>query len=929
MNNIRKTYELGQSIWLDYIRRSFLLSGDLGELIGMGLAGMTSNPTIFEKAITGSSDYDADLRDMAVSGKSIEEIYDALTRKDIALAADLLRPVYEATDRADGFVSLEVNPLMAADTQSTIREGVRLFRSLERPNVMIKVPATPEGRGAIEALIAEGINVNVTLIFSLDQYRMAADAYISGLRKLIAGGGDPAGIASVASFFVSRVDTVVDGKLEEIGLSEPQGKTAIANVKLAYKEFKRIFSGPVWEELSSKGARVQRPLWASTGTKNPAYPDTLYVDDLIGPDTVNTLPTATLHAFIDHGTVSQTLEKGVHEASEHLENIRRLGINIDTVTGTLLEKGVESFSDSFRSLMDGIALKYDELMGHEEAITFRLGPWSNIVKGALGSLKKDRVMARIWDHDHTVWKPEPDEITNRLGWLDSPDNMSGVVPQIVDVVNHVREAGYTRALLLGMGGSSLAPEVFRETFGVADGYPDLSVLDSTDPAAVIEQAKVHDPAKTLFVVSTKSGTTAETLSFLKYFYKRTVDTVGSDRAGEHFIAITDPESPLEKTAREYDFRHVFINDPNIGGRYSALSYFGLVPAALVGVDLPALLERARTLAVNCEAANCPVDGDNSGAKLGAVMGELSKHGVDKLTVLTSPAISIFGAWLEQLLAESTGKEGKGILPVVAETPGPMDVYGKDRLFAYLRLQGDDTHDDLVDDLVANGHPVCRINLKDIYDMGGEFFRWEMATAVAGHIMGINPFDQPNVESAKIQARRMLDEYGKTGKLPEAEPLLETDGITVYSDLKGNEIDEIINSFLSQAGPDNYAAIQAYINPATEASSALNILRLKIRDRLKIAATLGFGPRFLHSTGQIHKGDGGKGLFIQITAEDIMDIPIPDELGSSTSDVSFGILKATQAMGDRQALLDAGRRVIRFHITGDITAGINRITESIL
>ena len=560
--------------------------------------------------------------------------------------------------------------------------------------------------------------------------------------------------------------------------------------------------------------------------------------------------------------------------------------------------------------------------------TYELGQYSGIVRDALAKLKEDRVMARIWDHDHTVWKPEPDEITNRLGWLDSPDNMSGVVLQIVDQVNRVREAGYDRALLLGMGGSSLAPEVFRETFGVADGYLDLSVLDSTDPTAVADQAEVHDPARTLFIVSTKSGTTAETLSFFKYFYNRTVDTVGSDRAGEHFIAITDPDSPLEKTALENDFRHVFINDPNIGGRYSALSYFGLVPAALVGVDLPTLLERASTLAVNCEAANCPVKGNNTGAILGSVMGTLAMEGMDKLTVLTSPAISTFGSWLEQLLAESTGKEGKGILPVEGETPGPVNVYGKDRMFAYLRLQGDDIHDDLVNELANNGYSVCRINLKDIYDLGGEFFRWEMATAVAGHIMGINPFDQPNVESAKIQARRMLDEYRRAGKLPEPEPLFETDGITVYSDLKGNEIGQITNAFLSQAGPDNYAAIQAYINPATGASSALNTLRLKIRDRLKIATTLGFGPRFLHSTGQLHKGDGGRGLFIQITADDAMDIPIPDEPGSSTSTTSFGVLKASQALGDRQALLDVGRRVIRYNITGDITAGIDRITKAI-
>jgi transaldolase/glucose-6-phosphate isomerase len=554
---------------------------------------------------------------------------------------------------------------------------------------------------------------------------------------------------------------------------------------------------------------------------------------------------------------------------------------------------------------------------------YQLGRYSGIVEEAMVRLREDRIVARIRDHDHTVWKPEPDEITNRLGWLHSPTSMSDVIPQIVEVVTKIRETGYTRALLLGMGGSSLAPEVFRETFGVSDGYLDLSVLDSTDPAAVVQMAEIHDPSRTLYIVSTKSGTTTETQSFFKYFYNLCVDAVGPDRAGEHFIAVTDPGSLLVTTAREHDFRHVFINDPNIGGRYSALSCFGLVPAALVGVDLSRLLERAAT-----QAASAPDNGDNPGEMLGAVMGTMAMNGVDKLTILTSPALSSFGAWLEQLLAESTGKEGKGILPVEGESPGTVDVYGKDRLFVYLRLEGDDTYDDFVDELTDSGHPVCRINLNDIYDLGGEFFRWEMATTVAGQIMGINPFDQPNVESAKIQARSMLDEYKRTGSLPKAEPLLVTDGIAVYSDLTGGGIDEVLNGFLSTAGPGDYAAIQSYINPYIGASAALGTLRLKIRDRLKIATTLGFGPRFLHSTGQLHKGDGGRGLFIQITADDALDIPIPDEAGAHSSTVTFGVLKASQALGDRQALLDAGRRVIRFHITGDIAAGINRIAGSI-
>ncbi len=928
MNPIQQAYRLGQSIWLDYIRRSFITSGELDGLIGMGLTGMTSNPSIFEKAIAGSSDYDADLESMVRSGMAVDLIYDTLTRDDIAMAADALRPVYDSTQGADGFVSLEVNPLLANDTQITVAEGKRLFETLGRPNLMIKVPATREGMPAIETLVGEGINVNVTLIFSLDQYRAAAGAYIKGLEKIASQGGDVSRVASVASFFVSRLDTVVDEILDERGRPDLQGRTAVANAKAAYAEFGRIFSGPAWQSLASRGARVQRPLWASTSTKNPLFPDTMYVDSLIGKDTVNTLPTNTLHAFVDHGKVKPTIDEGLDAATEHLERLADLGIDLGRITGDLLVQGVELFSTSFKSLMSSISAKGEELLEHRVHFTSRLGQYTENVGQTTQALRDQNVMARIWDHDHTVWKQSPEEITNRLGWLASPENMAGVLPKIRDFVGRVREDGYTHSVLLGMGGSSLAPLVFRRTFGVADGYLDLSVLDSTDPAAVAEMDERHDPARTLFVVSTKSGGTVETLSFFKYFYNRVVDVAGADEAGRHFAAITDPGSSLEQLARDHRFRHTFLNDPNIGGRYSALSYFGLVPAALIGVDLDTLLDRAATLACNCEAANCPVQGDNTGGQLGAAMGLLALEGVDKLTIITSPGIATFGTWLEQLLAESTGKEGKGVLPVDGEPVGAPEVYGRDRFFVHIRLANNDTYDLPVQDLMESGYPCVRIDLEDVCDLGGEFFRWEMATAVAGSVLGINPFDQPNVESAKVQARRMLDEFSRSGSLPSPHPSLEDEGIAVYSDLSPGNLEEGINGFLRQWEPGSYVSLQAYIHPTEGSEAALQDLRVRIRDSLKTATTVGFGPRFLHSTGQLHKGDGGKGLFIQITSGDARDLNIPDEPGKNASSVSFGVLKAAQALGDRQALLDAGRRVIRFHITGDVQAGIRRLTEAV-
>ena len=547
------------------------------------------------------------------------------------------------------------------------------------------------------------------------------------------------------------------------------------------------------------------------------------------------------------------------------------------------------------------------------------------VDRALADLKANRVIARIWEHDYTVWKDKPKEITNRLGWLHTVEVMNENIQRIQTLVNAVREDGYTHALLLGMGGSSLAPEVFRKTFGVKEGYLDVAVLDSTDPGAVLAHAERLDLARTLFIVATKSGTTLETLSFFKFFYNRVSKAVGEGKTGEHFIAITDPGTTLEVLADWYNFRDKFLNDSNIGGRYSALSYFGLVPAMLIGVDVTTLLDRAATIVCNCESCNCPVKGDNTGAWLGAVMGELAKAGRDKLTLIASPPIAAFGAWLEQLIAESTGKEGKGILPVDGETLGPPDVYGNDRLFVYIRLNGDETYDAAVQALIEAGQPVIQFNLRNLYDLGGEFFRWEMATSVAGHILQINPFDQPNVESSKKRAKEMMKAYEKKCALPMPTPTLEADGITVYADVAAESLEYALNNFLAQDDrPRGYVSLQAYLQPNEETSAALQQLRIRLRNHLKLATTVGYGPRFLHSTGQLHKGDAGNGLFIQFTTDAPEGVLIPEP--GAPSAITFGVLKMAQALGDRQALLCAGRRVILFHLGEEVVSGLKQLTE---
>ncbi|MCX5825049.1 MAG: hypothetical protein NTY86_16535, partial [Deltaproteobacteria bacterium] len=477
------------------------------------------------------------------------------------------------------------------------------------------------------------------------------------------------------------------------------------------------------------------------------------------------------------------------------------------------------------------------------------------------------------------------------------------------VVEGVRADGFNFALLLGMGGSSLAPEVFRKVFGAADGFLDLAVLDSTDPGAVLARAERLDLKRTLFIVSTKSGGTVETFSFMRYFYNLVAETLGAEEAGRHFLAITDPGSALADIARSHHFRQAFLNDPEIGGRYSALSCFGLVPAALLGMDVGLLLERAAT------AAECEFDSNKqemNGVLLGALLGEVAAQGRDKLTFLFSPRLAAFGDWVEQLLAESLGKEGEGILPVVGEVFGPPSVYGPDRIFCSVRLAGDDVGEAQLKALAEAGHSVIDLKLADPYDLGGQCFFWEMATAVAGWRLAINPFDQPDVEAAKILARKML-------KGP---------GLSVYGDLDARKPDEILAAFLGQAKPGAYAALQAYLMPSPGMDEALQRLRMRIRDRFHLVTTVGYGPRFLHSTGQLHKGDAGRGLFIQFTADDPRDAPIPDEMGRPESALTFGVLKQAQVFGDRQALINAGRRVIQIHLHRDPADGISRLTAAL-
>lgn len=539
---------------------------------------------------------------------------------------------------------------------------------------------------------------------------------------------------------------------------------------------------------------------------------------------------------------------------------------------------------------------------HEQLNTYRAD-----VAAAIASLNRNNILPRIWNQDHTVWHPQPTEISNRLGWLSSASTMRSNITQMREFAENLRADGYNHIVLLGMGGSSLAPEVFSHIFGPDhDGFS-LEIVDTTDADAIRVLAERLEPEHTFFIVSTKSGGTVETLSAFKLFYNWVTASRNTSEAGQAFAAITDPGSSLEKLSHDHNFRAVFLNDPDIGGRYSALSYFGLLPATLIGIDVAQLLDRTEVMISACRLATA----ENPGLRLGAMLGALANSGRDKVTFFVSPGLANFGDWIEQLVAESTGKNGKGILPVVGEPAGPVDVYGRDRFFVYLHLEADETYTQTINDLAAAEYPVLTIHLQDRYELGGQLFLWEMATVVAGHLLGIHPFDQPNVESAKVQARKMVQAYQATGELPEDE--IQTPDAAA------------LQSFLSQARSGDYVAVQAYVPPSPEMDEALTALRLSIRQQTQCATTVGYGPRFLHSTGQLHKGDRGNGLFIQFVNQTIQDVPIPDNAGKSSSTMSFGVLKLAQALGDAAALRAENRRLIRFSLSDNPVAEIRNLS----
>jgi len=557
-------------------------------------------------------------------------------------------------------------------------------------------------------------------------------------------------------------------------------------------------------------------------------------------------------------------------------------------------------------------------------ISFSLGEYQDSIIGALDSMHRDNIIARIWAKDYTVWKPAPDEITNRLGWLDAPAETLEKINYIRATLELFTKGSINDVVLLGMGGSSLAAEVFNKIFGSEAGYPKLHIMDTTDPVLIFQLTQHLDLEKTLFLVCSKSGTTLEITSLFHYFYNLTLEKMGSS-ASRHFIFITDKGSSLEELSEKLSIHHVFLSDSNVGGRYSALSLPGIVSAAIIGVDVEILLLTAITAAKREKEGNFADELAATGSVLGATLGTLAQKGRNKITFIMSEQWAPLGNWLEQLIAESTGKEGKGILPVLNEPLADPRVYGNDRVFVFFQNANVDNSPKIAG-LAAAGHPVITIMPNDRYDLGGQMFLWEMATAVAGHLLGINPFDQPDVEVTKAHTRRTIALYREHKELPYDLPSLTTPECVIYGGPQAAEFVNALKIFLSEAAKDDYVCLQVYLSPTPKVDEALQKLRETIFAKHGLAVTIGYGPRYLHSTGQLHKGDSGNGLFIQLTADDLLDIEIPDRIGVADSTLTFGVLKAAQAQGDWQALKDAGRRVIRFHFRANPAAGLKKLSQ---
>ena len=939
MNPLHALDQHGQSVWFDYIQRSLIWTGQLHRMVtDDGLKGLTSSPTTFDRAMGDSPDYSPALAALVADGLDPREAYEQLAVEDLRWACDVLQGVYYDSDGRDGFCCLPVSPHVADDPMEIFDEANRLWEMVGRDNLMITVAGTQSALTVLPELISHGINVNVTMLFSPARYQAVHDAYIQGIEELVRAGGDPSSVASVASFFVSRIDTLIDSQIDaqvsdaEVearpGLTQLRGRAATAIAKLAYRAYQTTVASDRWTHLADQGARPQRLLWSSTVPADPLAPATRYVEALIAPDTIVSLAPSTYEALRDSTDLQPSGFDDVGAAIADLSALADAGISIDEATALLEEEAAHVFIESYDRLVATVQSARVAIMGEAQpSMDLSLGEHDAAVETLTSRLDDAGFTRRLWARDSSLFDPESKyDADPPLGWLDVVEEMGPYTEGLVEFQDRLEADEVESVVLVGMGGSSLAADAWARMFGQLDGSPELLVLDSTVPAQIRAVEAEISPEETVFIVASKSGQTVEALSLGAYF--------GQSASPDQFVAITDPESELEATAAERGFSGVFPADPEIGGRYAALSPFGMVPAAAMGLDTDELLDRAQLMVGSCSEAVPAYE--NPGVLLGAAIGELAKAGRDKLAIVLSPALEGLGPWLQQLIAESTGKDDKGIVPVIGESLAGPDRYGDDRAFVYIALEDDDgdTQSDVLEKLDAlhsSGHPVLTFALSDLRDVAQEMFRWQIAAATAGFVIGVNPFDQPDVQVSKTLTNELLEAYVRDGTLPEAPNqrlLATTDGLSIFADakdvdvLEGSSVQDVLRNHLGRARPGDYVSVQAFIEMSEANNALLDRIRLQLSEGRQLATMVDIGPRYLHVTGQLHKGGRNRGLFLQLTCDDPEDIPIPEQ------GYSFGVLKAAQQTGDFMAMVQRDRRIVRVHLGTDVPAGLDALARAL-
>lgn len=879
-------FELGQSVYLAPGSTSVLADESVRTMIReKHIRGLALDTCSLTHALFSEKRLDSAISPMAMANWSANKILCHLSVSAAREATGVLREQFVQSNGQEGMVLLQLDPTYADDPEKIVTNARAIWTKVNRPNMMIGIQATDMGIQAAERLLSDGVNVCLTTVLARGTLQNALQAHQSALEYRAAAGSS----SDLLRFAISV-------PIEEFGknLKDSSGAEWAAELYRLAAEF---YASAEMEKLTANVSAPWKLIWAICDCSGAGQPSLHYTETLIGKNTALAVSPAYLPLLSNHCASAATLN-GFGTANGYS----------DLFSDDRLRSVEADMNRSFKTAFEAMA---GALEARGEEIRKSLGPIEAAVSENFGKIESESMISRIFAKDPTVWTFDTQaypEIRNRLGWLDSYKTLDKAIQEYRGIAEDLKANGFKKVLLLGMGGSSLAPEVMALTFPDANGLK-LQIVDSTDPGQVTAAERAHPVAETIYVVSSKSGGTAEVRALMDYFYSRAKETLG-DKVGSHFIAITDPGTLLERHAQEHGFRHIVLADASIGGRFSALSPFGILPAVLIGIDPEKIIEAATRMAKNC--APSAAVGSNKGAALGVYLGTAALNGRDKLTILTDPELSAFGSWLEQLIAESSGKNGKGIVPIDLEPALPLGKYANDRAFVYINSSG--TKSELADGLAAHGHPVLTICLSDPHEIFAEFYRWEIAISVACGLLGVNAFDQPNVQDSKTRTVAKINEYKEKGALPLLPVSWQKEGITASftaeSEAMGNAADlkSLIAAFVSQAQwGEDYIAINAYLPRNAAMTDSLQAMRKWIGDLNPVATTLGFGPRFQHSTGQLHKGGANNGVFIQIVGNPREDRDVPNE------GISFSVLEKAQALGDFEALLSQDRRALRIDL----------------